>query len=131
MNRGNRGGGRPPFGFNPNRGRGGPPMMGRGGPRGFGPRGPGGPGGGPPRWGMQFAQRGMNKPGGMNAVPPPGHQQWNAMGWNNGSGNNFQSNLHHYFNLHVYLSFLCASVCHSSVFHHVSCFKVPTAWCYS
>jgi len=91
MNRGNRGGGRPPFGFNPNRGRGGPPMMGRGGPRGFGPRGPGGPGGGPPRWGMQFAQRGMNKPGGMNAVPPPGHQQWNAMGWNNGSGNNFQN----------------------------------------
>ena len=120
MNRGNRGGGRPPFGFNPNRGRGGPPMMGRGGPRGFGPRGPGGPGGGPPRWGMQFAQRGMNKPGGMNAVPPPGHQQWNAMGWNNGSGNNFQSNLHHYFNLHVYLSFLCVSKC-LSLFSVSSC----------
>jgi len=86
MNRGNRGG-RPQFGFMPNRGRGGPPMMGRGGPRGFGPRGPPG---GPPRWGTQFAS--MNRPS-MNSVPPPGHQQWNAMGWNNGSGNgnNFQN----------------------------------------
>ena len=65
------------------------PQRGRGGPRGFGPRGPAG-GGGPPRWGMAFAN--MNKPG-MNAVPPPGHQQWNQMGWNNGSGgNNYQSN---------------------------------------
>jgi len=90
MNRGNRGG-RPQFGFMPNRGRGGPPMMGgppRGrGHRGFGPRGPPG---GPPRWGMAFAN--MNKPPAGACVPPPGHQQWNQMGWNNGAnGNNFQN----------------------------------------
>lgn len=82
MNRGNRGG-RP--GFMPNRGRGGPPMFNRGGPGGprgggFRPRGPGGP----QRFGMPFANRGSANRPSTHAVPPPGHQQWNAMGWNNG-----------------------------------------------
>ena len=96
MSFGYRGRGGPQFGFNPR-------MRGRGGPgQGFGGPGPRGPGGPRPRWGAQFANMNRGGPGGMNAVPPPGHpmgqhpmqQQWQAMGWNGGGGGpDFQSKI--------------------------------------